>query len=77
MMGAIARRRRARWRRTRSRRKLQSAAKDSGRKTIERDDSVHGEEPDRLLASALKYWEVERDLIEERLAAIRRATVAS
>ena len=24
--------------------------------------------PDKLLLSALKYWEVERDLIEERLA---------
>ena len=77
MMGAIPRRRRERWRRTRSRRKLQRTAKDSGRKTIEPDDSVHGEERDRLLASALKYWEVERDLIEERLAAIRRATAAS
>jgi hypothetical protein len=77
VMGAIPRRRRQRWRRTRSRRKLQRTAKDSGPKTIERDDSVHSEQSDRLLDSALKYWEVERDLIEERLAAIRRATAAS
>ena len=77
VMGAIPRQRRERWRRTRSRRKVERTAKDSGQKTIERDDSVHGEQADRLLVSALKYWEVERDLIEERLAAIRRATAAS
>jgi|SRR2546429_5349075 len=76
VMGAIPRRRRERWRRTKSRRKLERPAKDSERKTIEHDESVHGEQSDRLLASALKYWEVERDLIEERLAAIRRATAA-
>ena len=76
-MGAIPRRRRGRWRRTRSRRKLERTVKDSGRETIERDDSVQGEQPDRLLVSALKYWEVERDLIEERVAAVRRATAAS
>ena len=29
--------------------------------------SVGGDPPDKLLLSALKYWEVERDLIEERL----------
>src|SRR5947209_18744567 len=73
----LPRRRRERWRRTKSRRKLERPAKDSERKTIEGDESVHGEQSDRLLASALKYWEVERDLIEERLAAIRRATAAS
>jgi hypothetical protein len=43
---------------------------------IERDDSVNSELPDRLLLSALKYWEVERDLIEERLAT-RSATAFS
>ncbi len=32
--------------------------------------------PDKLLLSALKYWEVERDLIEERLATMRYATAA-
>ena len=29
-----------------------------------------------LLLSALKYWEVEHDLIEERLAAMRSATAS-
>jgi hypothetical protein len=32
--------------------------------------------PDRLLLSALKYWEVERDLIEERLDTMRSATAS-
>jgi hypothetical protein len=31
-------------------------------------ESAQAEELDRLLPSSLKYWEVERDLIEERLA---------
>jgi hypothetical protein len=35
------------------------------------------EPTDRLLASALRFWEVERDLIEERLAAKRRLRVPS
>ena len=76
MVTGAARRRRARWRRAKSKRKLQKAAKDSGQKMTERDDSVNGEPPDRLLLSALKYWEVERDLIEERLAT-RSATAVS
>ena len=76
MMESIRRRRRERWRRAKSRRKLEKPAKDSGPKTIE-ISSVQGEQPDRLLSSALTYWEVKRDLIEERLAAIRRATAAS
>jgi hypothetical protein len=36
------------------------------------DESAQVEEIDRLLLSSLKYWEVERDLIEERMAASRR-----
>jgi hypothetical protein len=38
------------------------------------DDSqfVQVEETDRLLVSSLKFWEVERDLIEERMAAMNR-----
>ena len=77
MMGAIPQRRRERWRREKSRRNFEKPAKDSRRKTIENNGSVHSEQPDRLLVSALTYWEVKRDLIEERLAAIRRATAAS
>ena len=38
--------------------------------------SVGCDPPDKLLLSALKYWEVERDLIEERLA-MRSAAAAS
>jgi len=33
------------------------------------DESAQAEEIDRLLLSSLRYWEVERDLIEERVAA--------
>ncbi|MFL6499793.1 MAG: hypothetical protein ACJ8LL_03655 [Candidatus Udaeobacter sp.] len=40
-------------------------------------ESIGGEPPDKLLLSALKYWEVERDLIEERMASMRSATAAS
>jgi hypothetical protein len=39
--------------------------------------SVGCDPPDKLLLSALKYWEVERDLIEERMATMRSATAAS
>lgn len=69
--------RRGRWRRAKARRKLQKAGKDPGHKTNVLDESLHRDQPDRLLLSALKYWEVERDLIEERLAATRSATAAS
>jgi hypothetical protein len=41
------------------------------------EEVMHRDQPDRLLLSALNYWEVEQDLIEERLAAIRSATAAS
>lgn len=76
MMGA-ARPRRARWRTAKSRRKLQRVAKHSGgTKATDFDESFHGEPPDRLVLSALRFWEVERDLIEERLAAKRSARVA-
>jgi hypothetical protein len=36
------------------------------------DESAQAEEIDRLLLSSLRYWEVERDLIEERMVASRR-----
>jgi hypothetical protein len=38
---------------------------------IDYDESDALEETDRLLLSALRYWEVQHDLIEERIAAIR------
>ena len=58
-----------------SKRKLQKSSKPSKapRVKITNDDetsqleSVHS-----LLLAALKYWEVERDLIEERVAAVNR-----
>lgn len=73
--GAQARRRK--WRRAKARRKLQKAARDPGKKATAADGALHRNQPDRLLLSALKYWEVERDLIEERLASMRSATAAS
>jgi endonuclease/exonuclease/phosphatase family metal-dependent hydrolase len=40
-------------------------------------ESAELEETDRLLLSALRYWEVQHDLIEERIAAIRSVSVPS
>jgi hypothetical protein len=77
MVTGGARPRRGRWRRAKSKRKLQRATKNSGEKTLERDESLQDDQADRLLLSALKYWEVERDLIEERLDTMRSATAAS
>lgn len=77
MVTGGARPRRGRWRRAKSKRQRQRAAKNPGEKTIERADSLHDEQSDRLLLSALKYWEVERDLIEERLDSMGSATAAS
>jgi len=36
--------------------------------TGDADESAQAEEIDSLLLSSLRYWEVERDLIEERVA---------
>jgi len=36
------------------------------------DESPDAEQTDRLLLSSLRFWEVERDLIEERMGAIGR-----
>jgi hypothetical protein len=77
MVTGAARRGRGRWRRAKSRRKLERPAKNQGRKTMAGNESVGCDPPDRLLLSALKYWEVERDLIEERLTVMRSATAAS
>ena len=77
MVTGAARRGRGRWRRAKSRRKLERAAKDQGRDRMATNEPMGGDPPDKLLLSALKYWEVERDLIEERLATMRSATAAS
>ena len=58
--------------RSKSKRKSQPLSKRTeewGPKIMNGNKSVEAEETDRLLLSSLKYWEVERDLIEERLAA--------
>jgi hypothetical protein len=57
--------------RSKSKHKSQQSSKRSEEwrpKIMNGNKSVE-EETDRLLLSSLKYWEVERDLIEERLAA--------
>ena len=77
MVTGGARPRRGRWRRVKARRNLQKVAKNSGQNTTAANEALDRDQPDRLLLSALNYWEVERDLIEERLAAIRSATAAS
>ena len=76
MVTGAAQRGRGRWKRAKSRRKLGRVANNQGRNTAA-NGSVGCDPPDRLLLSALKYWEVERDLIEERLATMRSATAAS
>jgi hypothetical protein len=45
------------------------------RPMADHDEATHLGKTHRLLASALRYWEVERDLIEERLAAIASVIV--
>lgn len=76
MVTGGARGKRGKWRRAKARRKLQKAAKDSGKKTTSPNDVLHRDQPDRLLLSALKYWEVERDLIEERMSSFTSATAS-
>ena len=66
---------RARWRRLKFKRRRRKLAKRSGTsrpQTMDDNESAQAEEIDRLLLSSLRYWEVERDLIEERMAAISR-----
>jgi hypothetical protein len=80
VIGAAARGRRGKWRRAKSKRKLPRASKEPGRWRSTQSQlhhSVSGESADKLLLSALNYWEVKRDLIEERLATIRSATATS
>ena len=65
---------------SKSRRRRQKTSKRLGAsqpERIEDDESAELEETDRLLLSALRYWEVQHDLIEERIAAIRSVSVPS
>ena len=77
-MGAT-RPKRAKWRTLKFKRRQRKSSKRSGTscpktipETIDGDESVQAEEIDRLLLSSLKFWEVERDLIEERMTAMSR-----
>jgi hypothetical protein len=75
-----ARSRGVRWRTSKSRRRQQKTSKRFGASQpegIEYDESAEFEETDQLLLSALRYWEVQHDLIEERIAAIRSVSVPS
>ena len=76
MVTAGARAKRGKWRRAKSKRKLEKVAKNSGHKTVAPEEAMRRDQPDRLLLSALNYWEVERELIEERMASIRSATAS-
>ena len=70
-MGA-ARPKRVRWRTLKFKRRPRKLSKRSGTsqpETMDENESAQAEEIDRLLLSSLRYWAVERDLIEERMAA--------
>ena len=65
----------ARWRKLKFKRrpqKLSKRSETSWPETIDDDESAQAEEIDRLLLSSLRYWEVERDLIDERVATMGR-----
>jgi len=65
---------RTRSRRAKSRRRRQSSAKLSGKSRplmITNEETTDVDQTPSLLFSSLRYWEVERDLIDERLAAVR------
>jgi len=65
-----ARPRRIRAKNSNSKRRAQKPSKRY--KALARDDATSGfEAAHSLLLSSLRYWEVERDLIEERIAALR------
>jgi hypothetical protein len=67
--------RRRRLRTSRSKRRLRKSSKSSNASppAIADDHETAQLEPGHsLLLSSLRFWEVERDLIEERIAAINR-----
>ena len=55
---------------TRRLRKSNRRSRPWQRQPSDRDEAAEVEAPDRLLLSALKSWEVERNLIGERMGAI-------
>ncbi len=46
--------------------------KTSRRAATDPDNRNHGETTHSLLLASLRFWEIERDLIEERIAAMGR-----
>ena len=74
-MGA-GRRGRKRGRTRKSKRKPRQSrtpSKTSQLEIVNSDECDEAQDVDRLLLSSLRFWEVERDLIEERLAARKSA----
>jgi hypothetical protein len=66
---------RAKWRALKFKRRSRKLSKCSGTsqsETMDDNEATEAEEIDRLLLSSLRFWEVERDLIEERVAAMSR-----
>ena len=74
MMGAT-KTKYARWRKLKFKRrprKLSKPSETSRPQTMDDDEFAQAEEIDRLLLSSLRFWEVERDLIEERVTTTGR-----
>ena len=74
---AAGRRRRIRLKFKRKPQRPAKAQKASRRAMTEDHDISQLEPTCSLLLSSLRYWEVERDLIEERIATLRSLTVPS
>lgn len=71
----VGRLRRTRLRTSKSKRaphKSSKCYKALGRAMTDDDETIEVEPAHSLLLSSLRYWEVERDLIEERIAVIGR-----
>ena len=62
---------RAKWRTLKFKRRPRKLSKRSGPSQPETMNDNEAEQIDRLLLSSLRFWEVEHDLIEERLQARR------
>jgi len=77
-MGA-ARSRVVKWRTPKDRRRRQKRSRHwraSQSVPVDDAESARIEQTDRLLLSALRFWEVKRDLIDERMAAITSASAS-
>ncbi len=77
---ATPRPRRAGWRRSKSKRRAEKRRKRfaAALPALPNSNKAQADEQvDRLVLSALKFWETERNLIEERLRAARSAAAHS